>query len=1171
MAFSSYFKSEILHTASSLDLEPVCRKNDHLFGAFGRAVDVRALITPKASMEAQLVQLVEHYLGLHSHVTAIFFAERLFAHAGGEANAHLLGTAYFFAGRYRQTAELLQSFRGPANRFLFARACVVLGRWQDAEDSLLQRIRSDYGTPSTSNICQYLRNDPTCIPNGAAGVHLLADICRVTGRLEAAAAYYKTALALDSFSWSSYESLCSLGEAPPAPDIFGPSPPHVHAGMSHPTVMALVGGMHALQEGSKPTVDATANGAQAGRRPVAPPVVTRGGAGKTAQGSARGQGVGVVHIPEGMAVPVPAPSPITPAQRLLSSAVLHAEGESSMSGIEGVVAYTTPADEGAGMARAGPGAKAGMMVTPAAPPAARGKAAGGGGAGMRSLSSPPGLSSRDGAGLHGGEEETPLATSLAFSARSGGRSLAGVHPAFTSVLRPGPGRVLDALSPVPTLSMMGDSGHIGHILTTSMATVHATPARPGSAAAHPSAFSTPSMTSSMATGSVGSAPRGLSTGAAYHGQVHGHTDLHVQFGGISEEGAADLVDESVLQEDSEATGAGVAEMSVDEGGSGASSWAASGPAGIITGRKVGGIAGMGSQQGEGEGGMAQRSHMYPAGLPSAGKSSSGAGRAAATPGASGPPSGGGIAATQTKRTAAQMTSPTGSSVASSTRGTTGPKRVASAVGFTPASASAAVASSGQSASVSSHPGHGHAQEATPAGQGGGAAHEAAAPRKAGVSRIPSSTGSVPRKGALLATPHTVQACFPGSSSTSTNAATPAAGKQYDTGAEGPEYVAYASTGDELTGQSWLSRVESGVAGVLSLCHVIGTAVRALSLVDTDTAIAVLTGPQLPMLHKKTAYVQYLLGLAYTECGRFSAARSSFLEMRSHDCGRMEGLDVLSTVLWQMRRGAELAALAQELVARDPNDAISHIVAGNSFSLLKKRASALLSFERAVALDGSRAYPYCLLGLELLSAGSVEKAAEAFRAALSLEPRSYRAWHGMGLVLLRSYGGQPEGDKEQALAHFKKAAELHPRSATLAAYYGACLYSLGRLVEASTVLEGAIGLDPGNGFCHYNLAQVMRAQGKHEQERRELLICHEASPRELAILVQLGKACKRLGRLPEAGRFLNLALEVARGSVNPISTGGIPLVTGPSREKEITQIKVLLQTLDQDTPDSDNIY
>jgi anaphase-promoting complex subunit 3 len=367
-------------------------------------------------------------------------------------------------------------------------------------------------------------------------------------------------------------------------------------------------------------------------------------------------------------------------------------------------------------------------------------------------------------------------------------------------------------------------------------------------------------------------------------------------------------------------------------------------------------------------------------------------------------------------------------------------------------------------------------------------------------------------------------------------------------------------GREVEGATLGALLEKGAGGLLAILTTLARATAALARCDSAAVLAALA--LLPAAHASSPLVHCLAGRAYAEAGRFGLARASFMAMRAADPTRVEGCDAYSTALWQLRRSVELTALAQELVVCAPGASATHVVAGNAASLLKDRPAAVRAFTRAAAADSTSAYPLCLLGLELLSSGKADRAAEALRAALSREPASYRAWHGMGLVLLR------QDDKTGALTHFTRACALNQRSATLQAYLGACLFGLGRVEEAGSALEKARALDPGNAFVTYNLAQVRLSQNDLEGARVALLACHEASPRELGVLVQLGRVCKRLGRVPEAVRLLNTALELARGAVVPVN-GGAPgphLGAQVTRDKEVNAIKALLYSVESTEDD-----
>jgi len=61
--------------------------------------------------------------------------------------------------------------------------------------------------------------EPSPIPKGAAGLHLLGQICRKTNRRRQGLAYFRLSLQLDPFLWTSFEALCEMGA--PLPDTTG--------------------------------------------------------------------------------------------------------------------------------------------------------------------------------------------------------------------------------------------------------------------------------------------------------------------------------------------------------------------------------------------------------------------------------------------------------------------------------------------------------------------------------------------------------------------------------------------------------------------------------------------------------------------------------------------------------------------------------------------------------------------------------------------------------------------------------------------------------------------------------------------------------------------------------------------------------------------------------------
>ena len=155
-----------------------------------------------------LTQLVEKYLALHLHDTALFLCEKLHDIQQSEVSRHLLACCYVYSGRKAQAIEVLRGANTPSNRYLRARYLLDLGRFGEAEEELTRR------SGNLNNIFAERPPDHQyidLIPNGAAGIALLGKICVRSGRRQQAKQCFLTAHAHDPFMWEAYAQLCEMG------------------------------------------------------------------------------------------------------------------------------------------------------------------------------------------------------------------------------------------------------------------------------------------------------------------------------------------------------------------------------------------------------------------------------------------------------------------------------------------------------------------------------------------------------------------------------------------------------------------------------------------------------------------------------------------------------------------------------------------------------------------------------------------------------------------------------------------------------------------------------------------------------------------------------------------------------------------------------------------------
>jgi anaphase-promoting complex subunit 3 len=260
---------------------------------------------------------------------------------------------------------------------------------------------------------------------------------------------------------------------------------------------------------------------------------------------------------------------------------------------------------------------------------------------------------------------------------------------------------------------------------------------------------------------------------------------------------------------------------------------------------------------------------------------------------------------------------------------------------------------------------------------------------------------------------------------------------------------------------------------------------------------------LPLKHRHTGWVQHQLGRAAFERADYNEAREHFMLMRKLEPHRMQGLELFSTSLWQLKKDVELCFLSQEVVAFDRKSPEVWCVIGNCFSLQKEHTAAMKFFQRAIQLDPDFSYAYTLCGHEYISNEDFDKAVTFFRNAIRTHDRHYTAWFGVGTIYYRQ-------EKYQlAEYHFRRALKINPRSSVLYCYLGMVLHAKKQLKEALHVLDSASKLDPMNPQPKYQRAKVLQSMGRLEAALEELKAVRDRAPREASVHMLMGQLYERL--------------------------------------------------------------
>ncbi|KAG8787812.1 anaphase-promoting complex subunit cdc27 [Serendipita sp. 397] len=353
--------------------------------------------------------------------------------------------------------------------------------------------------------------------------------------------------------------------------------------------------------------------------------------------------------------------------------------------------------------------------------------------------------------------------------------------------------------------------------------------------------------------------------------------------------------------------------------------------------------------------------------------------------------------------------------------------------------------------------------------------------------------------------------------------------------------------------------------VFDLMKILAQAQYNLSRYQCRAAIGSLE--KLPQNQQMAPSVMIMYARAYYELVEYTRAERAFKMARRFDPYRVWDMDMYSTLLWHLRKNAQLSFLAQELLNINPKSPEAWIAIGNCFSLQKEHPQALVSFQRASEMDPFCAYAYTLSGHESLVSDDVRKAIVLFQTALGYDGRHYNAWcvfsllslsfrscekplvphvvssslcrYGLGSCYLKM------GRLPMAQYHFERAVEIHPANAVLLGCLGMVHERQGRVEEALSLFNIALQASPNNSLVRYRRAKIMVQRGDYAAAEEDLVRLCDLSPSEPNVVLLLGKVYHLQGKKEDATRVLAVARDLDPRNAPKIEK----LVEESTRERE----------------------
>ncbi|HEY3705812.1 MAG TPA: tetratricopeptide repeat protein [Terracidiphilus sp.] len=219
---------------------------------------------------------------------------------------------------------------------------------------------------------------------------------------------------------------------------------------------------------------------------------------------------------------------------------------------------------------------------------------------------------------------------------------------------------------------------------------------------------------------------------------------------------------------------------------------------------------------------------------------------------------------------------------------------------------------------------------------------------------------------------------------------------------------------------------------------------------------------LPFLEKAHAAVQnanvdpqYVLGLAYSDVGRYDDARHAFAVQYGFP----------------------------------PDSAEAYLLAGRLFLRRELRDQAATQAQKALELNPKLPLAHQLLGEAALARGDTETAVKELEAEREVNPLDGDLYDRLGDAYLRS------GQYEQAQQALNRAVLLVPMSTGPYILLGEAFLKLKDPIQALRYLTRAVKMDPSNYITHNLLGQAYKATGQLSEANREFKMVVELQHRD----------------------------------------------------------------------------
>tara|TARA_B100001939_G_C16867358_1_gene584752 strand:- start:82 stop:1011 length:930 start_codon:yes stop_codon:yes gene_type:complete len=158
----------------------------------------------------------------------------------------------------------------------------------------------------------------------------------------------------------------------------------------------------------------------------------------------------------------------------------------------------------------------------------------------------------------------------------------------------------------------------------------------------------------------------------------------------------------------------------------------------------------------------------------------------------------------------------------------------------------------------------------------------------------------------------------------------------------------------------------------------------------------------------------------------------------------------------------------------------------------------------------------------LARGDLPEALKRYQKAVDWDPNSAPLRHELAVVCSMS------GDAGRALKEMQEACRLDPEEGEYFYKLALAWNEMGNQQEVMRALEEAVRVDPGHSRAWYNLGLAQNGKGQKEEALKSLIRAESANPFDPEIPYARSTILLNLGRMEEARRVAERALQIQPG-------------------------------------------